>query len=78
MFDAEKQERTDIEIGIPQESLISPIIFLIYIRFLFIERKIKDIRTPSYINDLGLFTSSKSIRKNCKDLKAAIKEILSF
>ena len=53
-------------------------IFLIYIRFLFLERKIRGIRTPSYIDDLGLFTCSKSIRKNCRDLKAVIEEILSF
>ena len=78
MFDAEKQEKTDIEIDISQESLLSSMIFLIYIRFLFLERKIRGIRTPSYIDDLGLFTCSKSIRKNCRDLKAAMKEILSF
>src|SRR5436190_1137925 len=38
-FDGNSQEITDIEIGIPQESPISPILFLIYIKFLFAERK---------------------------------------
>ena len=34
-FDAETGPETAIEVGIPQGSPISPILFLIYIRFLF-------------------------------------------
>ena len=40
-FDEEKQEIQDIKIGISQESSISPILFLIYIRFLFSKIKAK-------------------------------------
>ena len=35
MFDENQQEMTDIECGIPQGSLISSVLFLIYIRNLF-------------------------------------------
>src|SRR5438034_6891348 len=37
-FDGNIQEMTDINIGIPQGSPVSPILFLIYIRFLFFEK----------------------------------------
>ena len=66
-FDENSQETTDIEIGIPQESPISPILFLIYIRFLFVERKSSiDERILSYLNDIELAVSSKFIEENCQ------------
>ena len=56
---------TNIEIGILQGSLISPILFLIYIRFLFTERKSSiDERILSYLNDIELVTSLKFIEEN--------------
>src|SRR6266542_3315438 len=63
--------KTDIQIGIPQDSPISLILFLIYIRNLFQDLENKDM---SYINNIDLIASSKSIEKNSKILKeAAIK-----
>ena len=57
---------TNIEIGISQKSLISLILFLIYIRFLFTERKSStNEKILSYLNDIELVTSSKSIEENC-------------
>src|SRR6266536_3639543 len=60
---------TDIQIGIPQDSPISPILFLIYIRNLFQDLESRD---KNYINNIGLIASSKSIEKNCKILKKSI------
>src|SRR5436189_4032752 len=66
-FDGNSQEMTDIEIGIPQGSPISPILFLIYIRFLFAERKSSiNERILSYLDDIGLVVSLKSIEENCQ------------
>src|SRR6266536_2298578 len=60
--------KTDIQIGIPQGSPISPILFLIYIRNLFQDL---ESRGMSYIDDISLVASSKSIKENCKILKEA-------
>src|SRR6266536_2813269 len=59
---------TDIQIGIPQDSPISLILFLIYIRNLLQDLKNRGIR---YIDDIDLIASSESIEKNYKILKEA-------
>ncbi len=64
--------KTDIQIEIPQDSPISPILFLIYIRNLFQDLENKDI---NYINNIDLVASSESIKKNCKILKEAVIKI---
>ncbi len=65
-FNNETSIETDIQIGIPQDSPISPILFLIYIRNLFQDLESRDI---SYIDDIDLVASSESIEKNYKILK---------
>ena len=55
---------TNIEIGISQGSLISPILFLIYIKFLFTKRPNTSERILSYLDDIGLVILSKSIEEN--------------
>src|SRR5204862_2889522 len=76
-YDGNSQEMTDIEIGIPQGSPISPILFLIYIRFLFAERKSSiNERILSYLNDIGLVVSSKSIEENCQLLQKLTQDLL--
>ena len=67
-FDEEKQDIQDIEIEIPQGSSISPILFLIYIRFLFskIKAKFSQVQKSSYIDDVALYTSEKSATENSK------------
>src|SRR5436190_19305668 len=68
---------TNIKIGIPQESPISPILFLIYIRFLFAERKSNtNERILSYLNDIGLTVSSKFIEENCQLLQKLAQDLL--
>ncbi len=64
-----KSIETDIQIGKPQNSSISPILFLIYIRNLFQDLESKNI---NYINNIDLIASSESIKKNYKILKEAV------
>ena len=67
----------NIEINIPQGFPISPILFLIYIRFLFTERKSStDERILSYLNDIGLAVSSKSIKENYQLLQKLAQDLL--
>ena len=67
---------TDVNIGIPQGSPMSPILFLIYIRFLLFERSNTSERILSYVDDVGLVVSSKSIEENCQLLQKLAKDLL--
>jgi len=67
-FNNKTSIKADIQIGIPQESPISLILFLIYIRNLFQDL---ESRGMSYINNIDLVASSESIEKNYKILKKA-------
>src|SRR6266536_791580 len=71
-FDNGISIETDIQIGIPQNSSISPILFLIYIRNLFQDLESRGI---NYIDDINLVASSESIEKNYKILKEAVIKI---
>ena len=79
VFNEEKQEIQDIKIEIPLESLISPILFLIYIRFLFSKIKVKfsEVQKPSYINDVTLYISGKTAEENTKVLQEAAKTVFT-
>ena len=55
---------TDINIGIPQDSPVLSILFLIYIRFLLSEKSNTSKRILSYINNISLIILSKSIKEN--------------
>jgi ribonuclease HI len=77
-FDGEFRGMKAIEIGIPQGSPISPILFLIYIKSLFKNNEnIENIRIPSYIDDIGLVAKSKTTKGNCQKLEIAMKELLN-
>ena len=55
---------------------MSPILFLIYIRFLLFERSNTSERILSYVDDVGLIISSKSIEENCQLLQKLAKNLL--
>jgi ribonuclease HI len=67
-FDGLIEEFKDINIGIPQGSPISPILFLIYIRDLF-QKAGPTITNWSYIDDISLATASTSLKKNIQALE---------
>ena len=69
-FDGKKQAARAVRTGIPQGSPISPILFSIYVRFLFSEikneHKYANIKMPSFIDDVAIGVESKSAKENCK------------
>ena len=75
-FDGEKSEKTAIDTGIPQRSPVSPILFLIYIRFLFKETKDMKISIPSYLDDIAILAKSESLEKNCQVLENIAKKLI--
>jgi hypothetical protein len=72
-FDGQIEDFSEVEIGVPQGSPISPILFLIYIRDLF--QNLKDVYPLSYIDDIALATSSTSWNKNTKVLQREVKKL---
>ena len=63
-----QQQPTSLTIGTPQGSLISPILFLIYIRDIVAEKGFQ----LSYIDNYSISVSSTSARKNCKVLEKTV------
>jgi hypothetical protein len=55
--------------SIQQGSPVSPILFLIYIRFLFEEIKDIRIRIPSYLDDIAILAKSESLENNYQILE---------
>ena len=67
---------TDVNINISQNLLVLSILFLIYIRFLLFERSNTSERVLSYVNDVNLVVSSKSIEENCQLLQKLAEDLL--
>jgi len=65
-FNNETEAFQPLNTGIPQGSPISPILFLIYIRDLFMSQSIKPL---SYMDDISLIAASKSFKTNIKILE---------
>src|SRR6266536_3218325 len=77
-FDGNIQEKTRVEIEISQDSPISPILFLIYIKDIFSEINSMQIRSSSYVDNIGLVASSESIKENCLILENAAEKLLQL
>src|SRR6266705_2893381 len=71
-FDGEREDLQSVNTGIPQGSPISPILFLIYLRFLFttIQERHPNTATPSYIDDVACLVVGDSEEENCRKLEA--------
>ncbi len=74
-FDNNIEEFKAINTGIPQGSPISPILFLIYTRDLFKSTNIKPI---SYVDDLVLIASSKTLKQNIRILEREYKNLIEL
>jgi len=74
-FDDERQKPKKISTEISQDSSISLILFLIYIRYLFskIRAKFGNLQSLSYIDDVTLYIEGRNIDKNVKILENAAK-----
>ncbi len=74
-FDDERQKSKKTSTKISQDSFISLILFLIYIRYLFskIRAKFENLQSLSYIDDVTLYVEERNIDKNVKMLKNAAK-----
>ena len=81
-FDEKKQTARAISIEISQESLISSILFSIYIRFLFskIRNEVKDanIKMSNFIDDVTIEIESKSAKQNCKVLTEIVQKVFQW
>src|SRR5438034_11637204 len=67
---------TDVNIHISQDSSVSSVLFLIYIRFLLFKKSNISERILSYVDDVDLAISSKSIEENCQLLQKLAEDLL--
>lgn len=63
-----------IDIGIPQGSPISPILFLLYVRSIIVEEEFQ----LSYIDDFCIAVTSSSARKNCRRLESIAQRLFTL
>ena len=78
-FGCERENLQPVNTGMPQESPISPVLFLTYLRFLFItiQHKHPHIATPSYVDDVARLVGDTE-EENFRKLEAIAKTALSW
>ena len=71
-FDGERENLQPVNTGIPLGSPVSPILYLIYLRFLIttIRQQHPATTTPSYIDDVACLVVGDSEEENCKHLES--------
>lgn len=80
VIDGYTNPKYKVETGIPQGSLVSPILFLIYISGVFseIERQVPNITCLSFMDDLGFLAAGKSMLEIKKSLDKSDKITLDW
>ena len=75
VIDGHAGEEAPISSGLPQGSLVSLILFVLYVRGLAaaIEAAIPGVRGLSFVDDQGLVTAASSISEACRILQRAAK-----
>ena len=73
-FEGQIQQLVDLNIGVPQGSPISPILFLIYIRNILADNRAYQL---SYINDFSLSVTSNSVKKNCRQIEEVVDKLFA-
>ena len=73
-FEGQIQQLVDLNIGVPQGSPISPILFLIYIRNILADNQAYQL---SYIDDFSLSVTSSSAKKNCRQIKEVVDKLFA-
>jgi hypothetical protein len=71
-------DSVDLYAGVPQGSSISPILFLIYVSQLFKDNSNLTARLPSYMDDIAIAVSSRSIHENCQLLQHAATKLINW
>jgi ribonuclease HI/exonuclease III len=74
-FDGQIQPTTSIEVGIPQGSPISPVLFLIYVRDIVVQEADLAFQI-SFMDDFGLTATSTSAARNCRQLERVVQRLL--
>ena len=78
-FDDFQSNLFDVNCGFFQKSPISPILWLIYVKHLHLEIKLKFKRNfMSYIDDVIIYVNGKNIKKNCKLLTKIAKSLFDW
>src|SRR5690606_25626385 len=80
VFYGQQEELVPVETGIPQGSPVSPVLFLIYLKPLFdtLEKKHPNLQFPSYIDDVAVIATGRTLAVNVKELDSAARTVFQW